>query len=156
MVREVEIRWTKEYEFNQLKKREHFLSTHFGLYMFLEAGFRKQRPKQYRGKDKELIYIGIVKSNARDFRVRMDEHRSEWLSNISRGQIFVKFGILYATFNITDELIEDVESALVFDNQPSENEKKKKSYTIAQDLIVKNINHQYLLHATVDTRAHTA
>jgi hypothetical protein len=123
--------------------------------MFLETGFKKQRSTQYRGKDKEVIYIGIVKSNGRDFRRRMDEHRAQWLHEITRGQIFAKFGVLYAPFRITDQLIEDAESLLVFDNQPSENEKKKSSYTIGKDLVVKNINHQYLLHATIDSRNHT-
>ena len=119
MARTVEIRWTKEYEFHELHTRKHFLSNHFGLYMFLETGFKKHRPRQYRGKDKEVIYIGIVKSDGRDFRRRMDEHRAKWLNEIARGQIFVKFGVLYAPFNITEQLIEDAESLLIYPTNAS-------------------------------------
>ena len=102
-----------------------------------------------------MIYIGIVKSDARNFFERMQEHRKDWLYDIGRNQIYVRFGIVEAYFEINDQLIEDAESALVFEHQPSENVSKKKSYTISQDLVVKNINHNGYVKPTIHTVKHT-
>ena len=150
----LEIRWSKEIEFTEINE-DTKIAMHYGLYLILETGFKSSRRKQYGDKDKELIYIGIVKSNLRDFFTRMQEHRKEWLHGIAKGQIFFKFGILYSLTEITDQMIEDAESALVFQHQPSENTSKVKSYTITKDIIVKNINHGGYLKPTVRTKEHT-
>lgn len=154
MVREVDIRWSKEIEFHEINKNMKLVHD-YGLYMILETGFKTERPKQYGNSLKELIYIGIIKSSDRNFLIRMQEHRRKWLHNISEGQIFVKFGILYSNENVSEQLIEDAESALVFEHRPSENTSKMSSYTIAKDLIVKNINHGDYVKPTIKTVDHT-
>ncbi len=153
MTRIVTIRWSPEVEFRTLEKAP--ANQRNGIYMILEQGFRRQRPAQYRGKARELIYIGIVKSAFRTMYKRLQEHRKTWLDEVTHGQIFVKFGTLETSLPITGQLIEDAESALVFEHQPSENWMKKEGYTIARDLIVHNRNHGGYLKATIDTRDHT-
>ena len=134
MTRKVDIYWSKQYDFYKMRERQ-MVPLHdetYLLYMFIE------NPGQ--GYKKELIYIGIVKSDYRDLFMRMNEHRKSWLSKISKGDIFVKFGTVYTNDKADKQLLEDVESALVFGAQPRENISKMKSYTLYEDVIVRNRN----------------
>jgi len=153
MTRVFTIHWSPEVEFHALEKAP--VNEGNGIYMILEQGFRQQRPEQYRGKAKELIYIGIVKSEFRSMFKRIQEHRAKWLNEIARDQIFVRFGRLESALKITPQLIEDAESALVFEHQPSENWMKKEGYTIARDLVVHNRHHGGYLKNTIRTSDHT-
>ena len=132
MTRKIDIVWTPQYDFYELRKRSMvpMQDETYLLYMFLE--------NPGRGYKKELIYIGIVKSMYRDLFMRMNEHRKAWLSKISKGDIFVKFGTVYTNDKADGRLLEDVESALVFGEQPRENTSKMMSYTLYEDVIVCN------------------
>lgn len=102
-----------------------------------------------------LLYIGLVKSDSRDFRCRMQEHRRDWLY-AKRGAIYLRFGGLrtFKGLTVTDALIEEVESVLIFEHQPPENTQKKSSYSIRQDLIVKNFGYRGELKEEIDTTLH--
>jgi hypothetical protein len=144
MAREVDIRWSDKIDFVDRHRKTKNIN-HYGLYMFIERGYDRVD---------RLIYIGIVKSDARDFHLRMNEHARDWLHSISKGDVFVKFGILHSHEPITEQLIEDAESALVFDAEPPENSQKMKSYTIEDELIVRNFNHEGFVKRTINTRKH--
>ena len=143
MARVVEVRWTWQYEFTALAT--HGLDRHgdltYALYMFIET----------LGGPKDVIYIGIVKSQYRDLFMRMNEHRKAWLNSVAKGQIFVKFGVIYTSEVADGQLLEDVESALVFGRQPRENTAKKQSYRLYEDVIVRNVNHEGFLKASYNT-----
>lgn len=87
----------------------------------------------------ELIYIGIVKSDRRDLFTRMHEHRKAWLGKVIDGQISVRFGSIYTNHKPTGQLIEDIESVLVFGAQPRENTMKKNSFSLYEDIVVTNV-----------------
>jgi hypothetical protein len=116
---------------------------HYGLYMILETLHARRHLK--------LIYVGIVKSDRRDLLTRMSEHRADWLGKIARNQIFVKFGVVETYGKLDAQLIEDVESVIVFGAQPRENTSKKQSYSLYQDVVVENINHEGFLKKTYDS-----
>lgn len=132
MTRKVDIYWSKQYDFYEIRGRQMvpLYDYTYLLYMFLENWGR--------GYKKKLIYIGIVKSGYRDLFMRMNEHRKDWLGKISKGDIFVKFGTVYTDAKADERLLEDIESALIFGAQPRENTAKKKSYTLYEDVIVRN------------------
>ena len=144
MAREADIRWSKQFEFSKLLMKAPPVATdHYGLYMILETLGRGHR--------KQPIYIGIVKSERRDLYKRTQEHRKDWLHSVAKGQIFVKFGVVYTHDKIDGQLIEDIESALVFGAQPRENTAKMRSYSLYHDVKVRNINHEGFLKPTYDT-----
>ena len=145
MIRNVSIEWSVQYDFYKMRER-HMVPMHnqtYVLYMFIE--------NKGRGYRKELIYIGIVKASCRDLFMRMNEHRRDWLSKISKKHIFVKFGTVYTLNKADEQLLEDVESALVFGAQPRENTSKKKSYTLYEDVIVHNRNSEGFLKRKYST-----
>lgn len=100
------------------------------------------------GRGKRLIYIGIVKSDRRDLYLRSNEHRKEWLHSVAKGQIFVKFGVVTTLEKLDEQLIEDIESTLVFGAQPEQNTSKKSSYSVYEDIIVSNSGHGKFLKDT--------
>lgn len=103
------------------------------------------------GYRKELIYIGIVKSDQRSMLQRMREHQDDWLGKIAPRQIWVKFGHVNYRGKIDNQLIEDIESALVFGERPRENSQKIASYSLYYDVTVRNYNHGGFLKSTYDT-----
>ena len=107
------------------------------------------------GSANSLLYIGLVKADSRDFCTRMHEHRRDWLYE-KRGEIYLRFGHIrvFKGMALTDDLIEEVESALIFEAQPPENTQKKSSYSIRQDLIVKNFGYRGALPEEIDTTEH--
>jgi hypothetical protein len=102
-----------------------------------------------------LLYIGLVKSNRRDFYTRMNEHRKEWLFE-KRGAIYLSFGHVrgFRGLPLTPELIEEVEGALIFAIQPPENTMKKSSYSRREDLIVKSFGYRGDAPQEIDTTEH--
>jgi hypothetical protein len=143
------VTWTGLHEFKDfLEKAPPVADAHFALYMILETlreRFSGPPP------DLELIYLGIVKSEQRDLRMRVNEHNKAWLKKVVKKQIYLKFGMPSTSLKIDGRLMEDVESALIFGAQPRENDKKKQSYNLYDDLIVKNEKHGGFLKATYDT-----
>jgi len=109
------------------------------------------------GSCRTLLYIGLVKSDRRDFYIRMNEHRKDWLST-KRGVIYIRFGYIrgFRGTPMTTTLIEEVEGALIFAMQPPENSRKKFSYTRREDLIVKNFGYRGDVPRAIDTTEHRA
>lgn len=132
-MRQVEVKWSRGYDFRTLdQKAGSELKWAYGLYMFLET---LTTPAA-----KSLIYIGLIKSDYRDYRTRMQDHRKNWLGRIEQGQVYVKFGHLYTMEKPSGRLIEDTESVLILANQPRENTAKMSSFTFYDDLVVTNTN----------------
>jgi hypothetical protein len=107
------------------------------------------------GSKDTLLYIGLVKSDSRDFCERMHEHKREWLYE-KRGALYVSFGHIrgFRGLPVTPQLIEEVEGALIFSTQPPENTMKKASYSRRDDLIVKNFWYRGDVPKQIDTSDH--
>lgn len=102
-----------------------------------------------------LLYIGLVKSDRRDFYTRMNEHRKEWLYE-KRGAIYLSFGHVrgFRGLPLTEQLIEEVEGAIIYATQPIENTMKKRSYSRREDLIVKSSGYRGDVPKQIDTTDH--
>jgi hypothetical protein len=107
------------------------------------------------GQSETLLYIGLVKGKSRKFRVRMNEHRRDWLYQ-KRGAIQLRFGEIqtFRGLALDEQLIEEVEGALIYDAQPPENTQKRSDYKVRADLIVKNKGYRGQLQELIDTRDH--
>jgi hypothetical protein len=107
------------------------------------------------GDSETLLYIGLVKGKTRKFRVRMNEHRRDWLYE-KRGTIQLRFGeiVTFRGMALDESLIEEVEGALIYDAQPPENTQKRGNYKVRADLIVKNKGYRGQLRELIDTRDH--
>lgn len=143
---------------------------HYGIYMFLEqkgidklrdsniSSWRRQSDLKQFAK-RNLIYIGIVKSEARDFIMRMKDHEAKWLYQYGPGELYVKFGLVsyWEDEPDPDRLIEHAESVLVLEFQPYENSSKTNSYTMREDehhIKIYNEGSRSPLPKTIDSRAH--
>lgn len=168
MTREIWIDWSRGIDFAggfrdaiagrpapaNLHREVQKLRTSFGLYMMLESrgveAGRDTAIATWRGAHglnvggtgtPNLIYVGIVKSDQRDFIMRMREHEKKWLWQYTRkGHLWLKFGRVQYMVADRDlpQLIEDAESVIVFEMQPYENTTKISSYRIAEDIVVHN------------------
>lgn len=78
----------------------------------------------------KILYIG---KTHRNFLKRIEEHKVKWLSEV-RGSIYIRLGIIDQ--NISNDLLEDIESAIIMECQPQENLQKKKSYTYRSNYLV--------------------
>jgi hypothetical protein len=103
----------------------------------------------------KLLYIGIVKSDRRDFYVRMNEHQKDWLHE-KRGELYLSFGTVrgFRGCPLTPQLLEEVEGAIIFTIEPPENTMKKSSYTLRDDLIVKSFGYRCDVPKQIDTSEH--
>lgn len=102
-----------------------------------------------------LLYIGLVKGTGRDFYTRMNEHRKDWLGQV-RGEKYFRFGKIRTFGNsiVNTDLVEEVESALIFEIQPPENTMKRSRYRIREDLIVKSTGYRGFVPKLIDTMSH--
>ena len=106
------------------------------------------------GSYESLLYIGIVWSDTRTFRIRMEEHRKDWLGQL-RG-INYRFATITPLRGLsrTRQLVEEIEGALVFQTEPPENTSKVSSYSIRHDLVIINRGNRGMLPKFVDTTRH--
>ncbi len=106
------------------------------------------------GTNEKLLYIGLVKGEYRNFYERLNEH-FWWLQNV-RGTIYIRFGKVVPRrgFSLTEEIIETLEGALIYEHQPPENTSKMKSYSIYHHLQITNTGYRGQLNKFLDTRDH--
>ncbi|GEM_PF-5243557 len=184
MDRKIELKWSQRFDFVgnlttgptggsatsfQVKASlRNTYSSLFGIYMFLEdtsfepgrrsaiEGWRTSRGLATTGALKP-IYIGIVKSDQRDFVERMREHHKKWIHQYhDKGQLFVKFATTYYWCKEEElpQLIEDAESVLVFELKPYENTAKINSYRLAEHVLVSNTGHHAPLPKSIRSNRH--
>ena len=184
MAREIWIDWTRGIDYvggfrdaiagrpapTNLHRQVQELRTSFGLYMMLEdrgveaardsaiSTWRQSHDLNVGAQNApNLIYVGIVKSDQRDFIMRMREHEKKWLWQYTRkGHLRLKFGRVQYTVSDAElpQLIEDAESVIVFGMQPYENTAKISSYRIAEDIVVHNAGAHAPLKKTMRSTEH--
>jgi len=100
--------------------------------------------------DKEtLLYIGKTSNS---FYNRLYSHK-DWL-NLYRGKLFVRLGIIVSPKTYDDNLITDVESALIYEMQPFENTDKTNGYYYLNECKIVNIGYKGLLPPVISMREH--
>jgi hypothetical protein len=123
----VNVKWSYPRDFENAK--ETIMSYEgFGLYCI----------SRIFGENETIIYIGKTKSRFRD---RLKEHQKKWILNY-RGKIIVRFGTITIPETVTEDLLIDVESAIIYEIQPIQNTDKKNQYHFNK--IYKIINEGYL------------
>lgn len=104
------------------------------------------------GGNETILYIG---KTDRQFRDRLKNHKKAWMSKY-RGEKIVRFGTITKPSTVTSEIINDAESALIFDIEPKHNRSKKKSYQYIEEYIILNKGYRGLLPKVIDIRNHTS
>lgn len=136
---EIIVKWTYPREFENAK--ETILSYEgFGIYC-ISRKF---------GRNETILYIG---KTDRQFRDRLKNHRKVWMSNY-RGEKVVRFGTIVKPITVTSEIINDVESAIIYDIEPKHNKSKKKSYHYFEEYIILNQGYRGQLPKIIDIRNH--
>lgn len=140
MARVVEVRWSYPMDWDRAMERDSCKG--YGIYQITRVFGGYER----------LLYVGIVWSEMRSFYVRMNEHRRKWIDK-KHGAMYLRFGTLSALggIEVDRDLIEEAEGAIILQCQPAQNRSKKRSFSIRDDLVVKNSGNRGFIDATIDT-----
>jgi hypothetical protein len=138
MIKNITLNWHNPIAIQQIKQESIALKN--GIYQISK-----------KDKSEELLYIGLVKGETRNFYQRIQEHLQDKdeLNNIN---IYVRFGIFDE--KIIDDEIEEIEGALIFDSIPSLNKSKLSQYSKNNDYYIVNKGNNGLLQDVIDTRTH--
>lgn len=113
---------------------------------------RKWGEKTSDAREENLLYIGKTERN---FEQRMLEHQQFKLAD-TRGNIYVRFGIIKK--DISSEILDDIESALIYELQPKMNDSKMQSYRYKSNYYVYIINYGFrgvgLIDKVIDAKTH--
>ncbi len=120
----------------------------FYLPQINEVGLYCLSVKSNKGKE-ELIYIG--KTN-HSFYNRLGSHQ-EWFS-LYRGKRLVRLGVIKQPKKYDNELITDIESALIYEIKPFENTDKINGYSCYNVCEIENSGYRGLLPRIIDMRNH--
>ena len=101
------------------------------------------------GEKETLLYIGKTSNS---FYNRLYSHKN-WL-NKYRGKLFVRLGIIVLPKTYDDNLITDVESALIYEMKPFENTDKTNGYYYLNECKIVNIGYKGLLPPVISMREH--
>ncbi len=71
-----------------------------------------------------------------------------------RGEIYLRFGEFVKPVSITKDLIEDVESCLIYELEPKHNICKKSSYRYTNEYIITNTGFRGVVPKQISTRQH--
>ena len=103
------------------------------------------------GGKETLLYVGLTFDQC--FMHRIIKHEMNWFKSY-RGTYLVRFGEFQKPCYITKDLVEDVESALIYELKPKHNISKKYSYTFINRYRVFNIGFRGLLPKEVCMLSH--
>lgn len=140
MARVVQIRWCYPLPFGN--SADHGLSNEIGLYQIT----------RYWGGTPALGYVGIVWSDHRSFRQRMAEHSRDWIDT-TRGTFELRFGQIesWEGAALNRSLVEEAEGVLICHHQPPFNTSKRSTFSLRNELIVKNVGYRGFLDPQIDT-----
>lgn len=101
------------------------------------------------GENETLLYIG--KTN-HSFYSRLSSHQF-WFEQY-KGKLIVRLGIITQPSKYDNELIEDIESAIIYEIKPLENTDKINGYTCWNVCEIENSGYRGLLPRIIDMRNH--
>lgn len=102
------------------------------------------------GGNETILYIGKTESRFRD---RLKNHKKSWLSNY-RGEKIVRFGTITKPITVTKDIINDAESAIIYEIEPKHNTDKKKGYHFADLYKIENTKFRGKLPKFIDINSH--
>lgn len=133
------IKWSYPREFENAKETE-LCYEGYGIYC-ISRKF---------GDNETILYIG---KTDKQFRGRLNSHSKVWMSNY-RGEKIVRFGTIVKPTTVTSEIINDVESAIIYDIEPKHNKSKIKSYGYFEEYVILNQGYRGKLPKLIDIRNH--
>lgn len=137
--KEIIIKWSYPREFENALETE--LSYEgFGIYC-ISRKF---------GENETILYIG---KTDRQFRDRLKNHKKNWISNY-KGEKKVRFGTITKPITVTSEIINDAESAIIYEIDPIQNTDKRNGYHYFQECIIFNQGYRGKLPKMIDIRNH--
>lgn len=104
------------------------------------------------GGHETLIYIG---KTVDCFSNRLKSHEESWLNTV-RGEKYIRFGSIITPKTYDNDLIEDIESAIIYEMQPQNNYMKTCSYTYRSGYFVNinNTGYRGVLPQIIDGKDH--
>lgn len=102
------------------------------------------------GGNETILYIG---KTDKQFRDRLKSHSSIWLNDY-KGEKIVRFGTITKPVTVTSEIINDVESAIIYDIKPKHNKSKINGYQFFEEYIVLSEGYRGKLPKMIDIRNH--
>lgn len=97
-----------------------------------------------------ILYIGKTESRFRD---RLKNHKKSWLSKY-RGEKIVRFGTIIKPITVSKDIINDSESAIIFEIKPKHNTDKKNGYHFSEFYRIENIGYKGKLSKLIDINSH--
>lgn len=88
--------------------------------------------KSGRKREEKILYFGKTIDG---FNNRMRNHTSTWTPDL-RGSLYVRFGRIEGVKDLDNDLLEDIESALIYETTPPNNVSKTRCYTFRTDYLV--------------------
>lgn len=139
-IKETEIKWSYPIKVDSALTKERCIDS-WGIY-YISRKF---------GSNETLLYIGLTFHQ--NFIHRITQHHKNWM-NEYRGEKYIRFGEFPKGKNITKDMIEDVESCIIFEMQPVHNINKKSSYTCCNDYKIFNSGYRGLIPREITTKDH--
>jgi hypothetical protein len=138
--KDIIIKWTYPTKFNNAFEKE--ICSQYGLYYISRI---------FAGKE-TLIYIGKTIDS---YSNRMKSHTDNWLSTV-KGEKLIRFGIIEKPKIYDNNLVEDIESAIIYEVNPKYNWMKTVSYTYRSGYFVNisNIGYYGELPKSIDSKNH--
>lgn len=127
--------------------RRHTIKIHWSYPVLLDNVFTKDKvyetglyyiSRKWQNSEK-LIYIGKTIDS---FYNRLSAHRNTWLSEL-KGPFYVRIGTIVSPRYYDNNLLEDIESAIIMNTNPPNNRDKRWSYTYRSGYLVQIYNEGY-------------
>ena len=106
--------------------------------------------RKFGGKE-TLLYVGLTFHQ--NFKHRINQHRKNWIKQF-RGEKYVRFGEFVKPSNITKAIIEDAESGIIHQIQPTKNICKKRSYTYTEQYKISNTGFRGIIPKEISMSCH--
>jgi hypothetical protein len=138
--RKAEIKWSYPIKVDSALKNERCIES-WGIY-YISRKF---------GSSETLLYIGLTFHQ--NFIHRIIQHHNVWMNDY-RGEKYIRFGEFDEPKIITKEIIENVESCLIYELQPVQNVSKKSSYSCYNEYTVISSGFRGIIPREISTKNH--
>ena len=138
--RKIQIEWSYPIKVDSALTKERCIQS-FGIY-YISRKF---------GNKETLLYIGLTLHQ--NFINRILQHHKNWMDDY-RGEKYIRFGEFPIGKPVTRDMIEDIESCIIFELQPIHNINKKSSYTCKNEYEILNTRYRGVIPKEISTKNH--
>ena len=139
-VRKMELEWSYPLKVDSALTKERCIKS-WGIY-YISRKF---------GGNETLLYIGLTFHQ--NFLSRIVQHNKNWM-NEYRGEKYIRFGEFPVGKSITKDMIEDIESCIIYELQPIQNVHKKTSYTFTNKYKIISRGYRGLIPKEISSKNH--